>query len=868
MHATSGFRQIYDLRNFIDDKEFAMARRRKSSKTSDAAGVILLILLGLAAAVFNFVATHYIEIGVVGVVIGAVWLVARAVRSKRLRVGGAPARSATSPVAQALRSTSDTMLHSTNSEIKSGFFAGNLSNSNKAPDPSVRITPIVDPPMKEGMPARSWPQGRGSEPKVGNARWVQPGESVNVQGIEIASGWFYLSSEMRSGYSPAERCLINPKLPIAKRDDSSPEGESYASSYSAFTPSQRRTFLEWMAGGRRNPDIGDDAVRFFVDCLEYRVFRQGVRSEIPELVEEVERMLNLYGTRASFSGSAIRFIAYASALLPDPKRPDLRFAKVAGFVGPEELSPQVRVFIGNKLVKGEPITVDDALVWAVALPNVWLRTPATRCWEELVALWSIRFNDRYPSGFPVQTPRTRISLSYPAEQSFSRAPLHGDFEKLPDIASVRSGATKLTELVEACTNELDAYSRFLGRHEELTGTPRAGLFLPEDLWRKRYERSIETMAAMLGDEELGVGTLEELMAGVDFSLDGASSKELAAVLDRFSSALRHFDIGVEPKGSHVENVLSAEFPVSLFRLHVQADTGTEDDRGGWRTVVDIALVGVAAAGSITDAARVAAYESIAADFPGLDLTRIWAYTVAVEPSATRLAKMLKAAGDWPVADRQYIARCAVSTALSGGSVPSSTVKFLERLYGALHFTSSDLYAVLHRGDAERPASASPGTPTEAGLDAVNRTMEGDRAAVPSSSGAVVIDPERLARARESTNAVSKILAGVFMDDHPAAKVKTVDEAPQQAEETNGSAFSGLDASHATLLSIVIDKGSLERKDFEARAKELKLLADGAIEHINDWAYDHFEGPLIEDGDTVTLVSHLHDRAAEMRGTGQ
>ena len=211
-----------------------MARRRKSSKSSNAAGVMLLIFLGLAAVVYNFAATHYVEISLVAVGIGVVWLVARLARSK-----------------QASRSVPGAMIRSSKSEVESGPSAGNLSNSDKAPDPFVRITPIVDPPKSEGAPARSWFQGRGSEPKVSNARWVRPGESVNVQGVQMTSGWFYLGTEMRSEYSRTEGCLINPKLPIAKPGEGLPEGEAYVSSYSDLTPAQRRAFLEWMADGRR-----------------------------------------------------------------------------------------------------------------------------------------------------------------------------------------------------------------------------------------------------------------------------------------------------------------------------------------------------------------------------------------------------------------------------------------------------------------------------------------------------------------------------------------------------------------------------------------------------------------------------------------
>jgi hypothetical protein len=81
--------------------------------------------------------------------------------------------------------------------------------------------------------------------------------------------------------------------------------------------------------------------------------------------------------------------------------------------------------------------------------------------------------------------------------------------------------------------------------------------------------------------------------------------------------------------------------------------------------------------------------------------------------------------------------------------------------------------------------------------------------------------------------------------------------------TNGSLV-GLDAAHAELVELLEIKGSLPRAEFEQRAKDLKLLPDGAIERINDWAFDRFEEALLEDGEDVVMVEHLRDRLAELR----
>jgi hypothetical protein len=63
------------------------------------------------------------------------------------------------------------------------------------------------------------------------------------------------------------------------------------------------------------------------------------------------------------------------------------------------------------------------------------------------------------------------------------------------------------------------------------------------------------------------------------------------------------------------------------------------------------------------------------------------------------------------------------------------------------------------------------------------------------------------------------------------------------------------------------KGEIARQEFDERAKALKLLPAGAIEKINDWAFDHFEEPLLEEGEHIVLSANLRDRLAELRASG-
>jgi hypothetical protein len=173
-----------------------------------------------------------------------------------------------------------------------------------------------------------------------------------------------------------------------------------------------------------------------------------------------------------------------------------------------------------------------------------------------------------------------------------------------------------------------------------------------------------------------------------------------------------------------------------------------------------------------------------------------------------------------------------------------------------------LHAALHRVQAAyAEPSLAPIEVDEIALDAVKRGIEGGAPAVESGFEPVKIDPVRLAQRKRETEAVSKALADVFSESS-AAEAKSE---PAKATVAPASGpFEGLDADHGALLAAVLDVPSMSKEDFETQAKARKLLADGAIERINDWAFDVFDGPVLEDGDEICVPQHLREQVMEMR----
>jgi hypothetical protein len=125
------------------------------------------------------------------------------------------------------------------------------------------------------------------------------------------------------------------------------------------------------------------------------------------------------------------------------------------------------------------------------------------------------------------------------------------------------------------------------------------------------------------------------------------------------------------------------------------------------------------------------------------------------------------------------------------------------------------------------------------------------------SSRIKIDAERLARTQRETAVVSELLASIFEEEPAPIDAPVVSVAVEPT-------FEGLDRSHAELVELLELKGAVSKSEFDERARAMKLLPEGAMERINDWSFERFDEPLLEDGDEIVMASHLRERLAELR----
>jgi hypothetical protein len=868
-----------------------MARRRKASKGGGIAGLAFFVSIGVVLYVYQLVQQYFAGFLLLlgsGTVFWIAWKWRRWSHQRGAEkapaailthpVLGSPPRSRATPStsrAQAARplpipaptSVSGTTATSATARTSWNPFVsrdGQLPRSEAAkqrsatsPDaysgPGIRITALTDPLQTASGP-----------PSKAPARWVPSGEAVSIEDLTIEFGMFYLGAPTRSSsradYAPP---FVDLTLKVARTRSSKSDPPTYYPSYSKLTPSQRRGFLTWMAEGRVDPEENLSLVFLFFYGLEHRLFKEGAAADAPQLIAEVERLLSVYGGNRSFHHYARYFLMFAKAYWPGSTALTVDLDVI-----PREMPLDAKIYLGAKLASRRNIDASDALIWAVSSPTIWHRRWPNDQADVFEYLWRRRFAARFPEGLPVQLQKATIAAVYrPASRSFESA-LRGAFEKLPDPAADSLVPLELKSLVDECWAEGGSLTGSAARRREAQSPAAAAVTLPQEVWIKRNRPLLQTLSDRLATAEadtLFVPVIEvfkamEITAGV-------APKTLLSILSRISDGLLTMRVGMEPDGNYPEAELSFTSNICLFKIP-KSIPGIELSRAiniGARLAVDIGIL----CASLTDnadpetRARISAVVADGVEADQLEKTRLEAYASIATACPDREPRLRRSASQLPSQLRQTASRAAIAGVTTNKRLSAQVVRRLERIHIALNVPLDALYAALHRATAEGPPSVGDTDPSNVAFEAVRQALEGDSTKAPASG--LSIDKIRLARARKETDAVSKMLSDVFTEGGPSS------EDPRRAVATEGShpqaavgSFAGLDFKHGELLATLLDAGSLSRNDVEARTKSMKLFADAALDHINDWALEHFEELAIEVGDVIRIAPHLADRVRSMR----
>lgn len=697
---------------------------------------------------------------------------------------------------------------------------------------------VLAQPAKTEPPRRPPPR-----PETG---WIPSSGRASIAGRDIG-GMVYLGRAPTVGqFGERDHAFIDPALKVSARErDPAGGGMLYWPSYGQIQPVNRASYLDWLASGRSDPDYGVGYVFLYFYGLERRVFLDHApESETREIMDEVRRLLGIYGANRSVSRYLNVFLEAAALWIGGQDRPT-PVLEHSGY----EMPVSVRLEIGRQLQAGQSIGADWALSWLVTHPETRLRTPARRVFHEFAALFAFRFLDRYPEGLQLKAPKRNLKLDYQAASGAFQVDLTERIGPVPDIMHLRKPLTVLQTLADEVTDELDKFSRFIGRNPDGRGSLEAHLLLPAPLKGFFPSEELEALTGWARDRIAAGGLVP--VADVVERIEGVRPQKIGKrQLSSVADALARLAVGLAPDPRFALRGPTINEPVMLFALPSPVEK-LEKVTTAYRAVLVALVLGVHIAqadGTVCEseretlAARIDAADHLADD----ERIRLHAnlhWLLAVPPSLSEFRRHLK---DLAPETKASLGRLSAAIAASDGRIAPEEVATLEKLYRTLGLDPDLLHGHLHA----LMASDEPVTLSVPGGEAPVHAIPPDpRREMPPEKRqeGLQLDQARIAAVMKDTAGVASFLDQIFGDDEPDEP-----EDEPHAATVEERRFEGLDAAHARLVGRLLDAPHWTGEAFAALAEEGGLMPAGALETINEWAYDRFDEALLEEDEGIEL----------------
>jgi uncharacterized tellurite resistance protein B-like protein len=706
-------------------------------------------------------------------------------------------------------------------------------------------SPRSEKPRPEPQPARFKADG--------DRAWVPVGKAARF-GEWTVAGPAYVGSVLRPahGLGTRDNCLIDPALPVASRADAAGQHMDYWPSYESMKPSCRRAFLEWMALPRSAPDAYIGYVFVYFYGLERRAILERSQADRPAVKAEVLRLLEIYGSNKSFRRYASELLAATEVLDVGPEHDPIPLYEPAG----GDVPASVKIALGRRMKNGRAVEPERLLSLVMSHPETRVRTPARRAFPQLQEMFRTEYHARHPQGLMFASrglPAARIV--YRSASGTFVSDLTEHLGTIPDASKHATALELGREILDACSDRLEEFSRFVGKAPELADSLHAIALLPPEqragavkdiggdtlAWlRDRAERQVVVPAAELFRRTTG---------SVPEKITSAKIRDLADTLAKFGACVvpdLRFSVGAAVNGD-----------LLLFALEKPTEK-LQEVSTAYRTALLILSLGMLVAladGAVDEEERQAldAMRRGAAALAPDERRRLAADLRWLELHPLELAALRKRLSSIPPADREKIAGLLVKVAAVGGVRHSSEVALLERVYRQLDLDPERLYSGLHRTiDAavsrdepvtvarQEPAKgyAIPERPAETGPARVEETAPPPKQPTPQ--------PDRLESIRAETQAVTLLLTQVFAEpeDQGAGQAEPP---PEAADDTDR-----LPPRLMRLLDQVLLRHTWPPAEFERLARELDLVPGAAMEELNAWAYETHDDVLLEDGDPILV----------------
>ncbi|MGE5341621.1 MAG: TerB N-terminal domain-containing protein [Candidatus Omnitrophota bacterium] len=686
--------------------------------------------------------------------------------------------------------------------------------------------------------------------------WTPPGTPIQVGDYQIPDGMVYCGRPTTGTLNSdlEEPSFINTNLSVQPlAPDREGKNLNYWPSYSKIPPTSRAAYLEWLAGGRKDPNINIGYVFIFFYGLERRLFsdarRQNIsKDEIAQITNELIRLRELYGkSNGSFNHYVNSLIEFVQIQHAGKKFYNLDLLSNRYTY---EIPPIIKLALGQMAIEGKPLNAAWVYHYATHHPEIILRTPATRCPEEFKKLYLIRYQKKFNDGMIITPTNNKITFDYHyASSNFNRS------EKItfdiPDISKSKVLFDETKSMVAECQDDLDKYSRWLGQSPKIQNSIVGLSLLPKDLIDTDSYPEIlnfkEWIFSRIKDKDQGIINNKDIFERWELKNPGKFSKQETLTLISF---LEKIGVGIEPDVRFDAETLKDSEKSVIFRLS-QAHLSEPSQNFLAKRLLLFFGVLVAKAdkvvaenehhvllGFIDHSDQLNTEEK-------LRMKALLEWLLNSDPTLQSIKKRLESIDQ---TEKRSLSKYLIAVAGADNYISPEEIKILTKLYKILEIEEKELYSDIHFFEIDKKE------PNDEPVTIRNADKPGTGYSIPklAKNKGLELDHQKISSILQETSKVAAILKDVFESETKGNEVEESDVMEYPSEKY----IPGLDANHMALLYAFQTQKVWARTEFENLTGQYDLLPDGAIDLLNEKSFELFEEPICEGDDPIEINQNI------------
>src|SRR3990167_1011482 len=426
---------------------------------------------------------------------------------------------------------------------------------------------------------------------------------------------------------------------------------------------------------------------------------------------------------------------------------------------------------------------------------------------------------------------------------------------MPDLTRLTKPVSQLREIIDRCTDELDSYSRFVGRKPEEKLTISAISLLPKEMITQMKIDKIISLQSWLGNllntEVIRDIEAKELLSQLELNDNKSLTKADCVSVAQLLTTLGY---GIEPDIRFGDNKIDLGGKVVLFLSEGEEPRNPSATYTAAATVLHLASAISAADGVVseTEELHLERHLESALELSQPERKRLRAYLrwlILSSPGFSSLKKLLITLDE---KSRKSIASFLINVAYSDGIIDPAEIKTLKKIYKLLELDEELIYSDIHSlqtGAANEPVTIQKGSSDSAEyLIPANDVIQQK-----TGHGALILDHSIIDDKLKDTRQIQELLAAIFVEEE---KVTAPVNNNEKSTDVSIETVLGLDELHSRLVRDLLSHTHWSRSEFEGLCDKYGLMPDGAIETINNSTFKLYDESLIEENDRVEINQEI------------